>query len=50
MDSCKIALQESKWILALGPEFLTLDIMSIDEDLQNQSKVYMCSTAADLYH
>ena len=24
MDSCKIPLGESKWILALGREFLTL--------------------------
>ena len=25
MDSCKILIGESKWILALGCEFLTLD-------------------------
>ena len=29
MDSCKIPLGESKWILALGREFLTLNILNI---------------------
>ena len=34
MDSCKIPLGESKWILTLGREFMTLDLHPYSDHIQ----------------